>query len=191
MSTTEPVPVDDVTPVPPFATGRFPVTPEAKGKPVMFVATPDVGVPKAGVTRVGDVFKTLLPLPVDDVDPVPPFAIGRFPVTPEARGKPVMFVATPDAGVPNAGVTKVGLVFKTLLPLPVDDVTPVPPFATAVKIDDKRVTVPPVFLKYNFPSVMLIASSPATKFPAAGTADAVVVLYREIGVKPDAAMLDP
>ena len=32
---------------------------------------------------------------------------------------PVRFVTTPDAGVPNAGVTKVGLLDKTLSPVPV------------------------------------------------------------------------
>ena len=66
---------------------------------------------------------------------------------------PVRFVTTPDAGVPRAGVTKVGLVANTKAPVPVSSVTaeaklalegvpkkvaipvpkeviPVPPFAT-------------------------------------------------------------
>ena len=42
------------------------------------------------------------------VAPVPPFAIGKVPVTPVVNGKPVAFVNTPDAGVPNAGAVKVG-----------------------------------------------------------------------------------
>ena len=35
---------------------------------------------------------------------------------------------------------------------------------------------------------MLSASSPATRFAASGTADAVLLKYSEIGVKPDAAI---
>jgi len=34
---------------------------------------------------------------------VPPLAIGRTPVTPVVRGRPVALVKTPDAGVPRAG----------------------------------------------------------------------------------------
>ena len=43
-----------------------------------------------------------------------------MPVTPVDNGKPVALVKTPLAGVPNAGVTKVGLVAKTTFPLPVE-----------------------------------------------------------------------
>jgi hypothetical protein len=127
------------------------VRPEAV--PVMFVPTKADGVPKAGVTNVGLVAKTKEPVPVSsvtaeikladdgvpkkvatpvpkDVIPVPPLATGKVPVTPVVRGRPVKFVATPEAGVPNAGVTKVGLFDRTTEPVPVDEVTPVPPFAT-------------------------------------------------------------
>lgn len=48
----------------------------------------------------------------------------------KAVAVPVMFVPTNADGVPRAGVTSVGLVERTLLPEPVDDVTPVPPLAT-------------------------------------------------------------
>jgi hypothetical protein len=41
------------------------------------------------------------------------------PVTPVVRGRPVKLVATPDDGVPKAGVTKVGLVANTFEPEPV------------------------------------------------------------------------
>lgn len=51
--TTFPVPVDVVTPVPPLATGRVPVTPVVSGSPVTFVITPEAGVPSAGVVNVG------------------------------------------------------------------------------------------------------------------------------------------
>ena len=129
-NTTLPVPVDDVTPVPPLATGKVPVTPEARGKPVAFVSTTVLGVPKAGVVNVGEVESTRFPDPVDDVTPVPPLATGKVPVTPVVSGNPVKFVATPEVGVPKIGETKVGEVDSTTLPVPVDDVTPVPPLAT-------------------------------------------------------------
>jgi hypothetical protein len=45
--TTDPVPVDVVTPVPPLATGKVPVTPVESGNPVALVNTPDAGVPNA------------------------------------------------------------------------------------------------------------------------------------------------
>ena len=67
--------------VPPLAIGRTPVTPVVKGKPVKLVATPEVGVPKRGVTSVGLVLRTTLPEPVEVVTPVPPLATGKVPVT--------------------------------------------------------------------------------------------------------------
>lgn len=45
-------------------TGKLPVTPELSGRPVAFVRTPLAGVPKAGVTNVGEVASTALPVPV-------------------------------------------------------------------------------------------------------------------------------
>ena len=61
---------------------------------------------------------------------VPPFAIGSVPVTPEVSTSPVQFVKTPEVGVPSNGVTSVGDVESTTAIVPVDVVTPVPPFAT-------------------------------------------------------------
>lgn len=52
--------------------------------PVMFVPTRAEGVPKAGVTNVGLVLRTLLPVPVEVVTPVPPLATGRIPENPTA-----------------------------------------------------------------------------------------------------------
>ena len=75
---------------------------------MQLVNVPDVGVPKTGVTSVGDVLSTTEPVPVDVVTPVPPLATGRVPVTPVVRGKPVQLVSTPLAGVPKAGVVKLG-----------------------------------------------------------------------------------
>jgi hypothetical protein len=42
-------------PVPPLPTGRVPVTPVERGRPVTLVITPEAGVPSAGVTSVGAV----------------------------------------------------------------------------------------------------------------------------------------
>ena len=39
---------------------------------------------------------------------VPPFAIGKAPVTPVVMGRPVQLVSTPADGVPRAGVVKLG-----------------------------------------------------------------------------------
>lgn len=61
--------------------------------------------------------------------PVPPFPIGKVPVTPVVRGSPVAFVKTPEVGVPSIGVTKVGEVANTSAPLPVSSVTAVARFA--------------------------------------------------------------
>ena len=75
-------------------------------------------------------FVTAMFAPARVVAPVPPLAIGRVPVTPVVKGRPVALVNVTDVGVPRIGVTKVGLVDKTTLPVPVEVVTPVPPFAT-------------------------------------------------------------
>lgn len=61
-----------VWPVPPLAMGSVPVTPVDKGKPVALVKVAEDGVPRAGVTSVGLVDKTVEPDPVDVVTPVPP-----------------------------------------------------------------------------------------------------------------------
>ena len=59
-----------------------------------------------------------------------------MPVTPVvAEGSPVAFVSVADVGVPSTGVTSVGEVERTFLPDPVDDVTPVPPCATAIVVN--------------------------------------------------------
>jgi predicted amidohydrolase len=52
------------TPVPPLAPGKIPVTPEVRGSPVALVNTAAEGVPKFGVTKVGEVALTTSPVPV-------------------------------------------------------------------------------------------------------------------------------
>ena len=97
-------------------------------------------VPNAGVTRVGLVANTNAPVPVSSVTVAAKLAeLGVVknvdtpapkPLTPVAIGKPVALVRTPLDGVPNAGVTNVGDVDKTVEPVPVEVVTPVPPLTT-------------------------------------------------------------
>jgi hypothetical protein len=47
-----------------LASGRVPVTPVDSGRPTQFVRVPLVGVPRRGVTSVGEFEKTTSPLPV-------------------------------------------------------------------------------------------------------------------------------
>ena len=116
--------------VPPFATGRMPVTPVVSGNPVRFVATPLVGVPSAGVTSVGEVAKTTAPVPVSPVTAAAKLAVDGVPknvatpvpkpLTPVEIGSPVAFVSVALVGVPSIGVTNVGEVARaTVLPDPV------------------------------------------------------------------------
>jgi len=67
----------------------------AAGNPVVLVKVPLVGVPNIGVTRVGVVDKTTLPVPVDEVTPVPPFKTGNVPVTWVAK------LIVPDIALPG------------------------------------------------------------------------------------------
>ena len=115
--------------------------------------SPLVGVPKIGVTNVGLVDNTLLPVPVLVVTPVPPLVTANVALSPAAV--PVVFwlnvghvnvpvLKLPLVGVPNNGVTNVGLVDNTTLPVPVLVVTPVPPLATA-NVALSPAAVPDVF----------------------------------------------
>ena len=86
---------------------------------------PDATVPNAGVTNVGEVANTAEPVPVSSVSAARKFALDGVarkvatpvpkPETPEARGNPLQLVRMPEAGVPSAGVTSVGLVNKSAL----------------------------------------------------------------------------
>ena len=141
------------------------MTPVVSGSPVRLVATPDVGVPKIGVTRVGLVAKTFAPDPVSSVNAVASWAEVNEPseaalptevtapvklalvvtlpaVSPAAV--PVMFVPTKADGVPSAGVTNVGELLRTTLVVPVLVVTPVPPFRTGNAVPDSPIASVPV-----------------------------------------------
>jgi hypothetical protein len=155
--TTFPVPVLVVTPVPPLATGKVPVTPVVIGKPVALVKVTLEGVPSAGVTSVGLVANTLAPVPVSSVNAAARFALDGVarkvatpvprPDTPVLIGRPVALVNVPLVGVPKIGVTNVGLVDKTTFPVPVEVVTPVPPLATGKVPVRLVITVEETFTK--------------------------------------------
>ena len=97
--------------------------------------------PITGVTSVGDVANTRAPEPVSSVTAAARLAdegvprkvatLAPRPDTPVLIGRPVALVRVADEGVPRAGVTSVGEVLSTTEPVPVDEVTPVPPLATA------------------------------------------------------------
>jgi len=83
-------------------------------------------VPKPVMSVLGTdatAVKALAPFPfrypVRVVAPEPPLPTGSVPVTPVVSGRPVTFVRTPEAGVPNAGVMSVGEVARTIPPEPV------------------------------------------------------------------------
>lgn len=130
--------------VPPLAIGNTPVTPVVKGKPVALVNTADEGVPKSGVTSVGDVANTAEPEPVSSVkaarswaevnepsdvalptEVTAPVKLALVTADPAIRPKavPVMLVATMALGVPRLGVTNVGELANTSEPVPVSSVT--------------------------------------------------------------------
>jgi len=107
-----------------------PLTPVDIGSPVQLVSVPLVGVPRRGVTRVGEVAKTFAPVPVSSVSAAAKLAelgVARnaatpvpSPLTPVEIGRPVQLVSVPLEGVPRRGVTSVGLVDITkVVPVPV------------------------------------------------------------------------
>ena len=103
-----------------------------KGNPVALVKVTDVGVPKIGVTKVGEVANTAEPVPVSSVKAerrLAELGVARKvatpvprPDTPVAIGRPVAFVKVALVGVPRIGVTRVGEVANTADPVPVSSV---------------------------------------------------------------------
>lgn len=166
--------VEDDAPVPlfRFATGRLPVTPVDNGRPVAFVSVATEGVPRLGVTRVGEVAKTRLPLPVSFVMAVARLADDGVakkvampvprPDTPVEIGKPVAFVSVADDGVPRAGVVRVGDVPNTSAPVPVSPVTADARFALEgvprnVATPDPRDVIPvPPFAAASVPDSVIV-----------------------------------
>jgi len=112
-----------------------PETPVEIGSPVQLVRVPEDGVPKAGVTRTGEVANTKAPVPVSSVTADIKLAddgvakkvatLAAKPDTPVEIGRPVQLVKVPEVGVPNNGVVRVGDVANTKRPDPVSsDITP-------------------------------------------------------------------
>ena len=134
--------------------GAVPVATVEVNDPVSLRLVP-VAAPMTGVTNVGEVDRTVFPVPVDVVTPVPPFATASVALRPAAfppifklatgvveetmRGAvpvgtlevndPVSLRVVPVAPRIN-GVTRVGELDKTVFPVPVEVVTPVPPLTT-------------------------------------------------------------
>jgi hypothetical protein len=113
---------------------------------------------------------------VNDVRFVPPLAVGKVPVTPVVKGKPVALVNVALVGVPNTGVTNVGEVANTAEPVPVSSVkaerrlaelgvarkvaTPVPRPDTPVAIGS-----PVAFVSVTDAGVFRIAPAPSVATP--------------------------
>ena len=153
LRTTATVPVLSATPVPPLATASVPATvtfPPVDIEGVRPVDPKDIAVtpvPAAGLVEIhaDPVLVRTFPVVPGETSPVPPLPAGKVPVTPVVRGNPTAFTRFPDVGVPNAGVMSVGLVITGLVlstfdPVPVLDVTPVPPLATGM--GEERLIVP-------------------------------------------------
>tara|TARA_R110000765_G_scaffold81752_1_gene159771 strand:- start:59 stop:412 length:354 start_codon:yes stop_codon:yes gene_type:complete len=85
--------------------------------PVIVVFSTALSSARAGVLEVPfSVFVPVIVCTADSVDAVP---------TTPAAGNPVAFVSVPEAGVPSAGVIKVGEVLNTATPDPVSLVSAV------------------------------------------------------------------
>ena len=132
------------------------------GKPVQLVNVPALGVPKLGVVNTGDVVNAILPVPdtfcpsapatpvPKEVIPVPPLPTAKVPAT----------VTAPDVAVEGVNPVDPKEIVWTLV---------------VEALDARSFTVPELFLKYSFSSIVLIASSPATRLLASGATDAVVL----------------
>lgn len=106
-----------------------PDIPVLTGNPVQFVRVPEAGVPRVGVTNVGEVANTSDPVPVSSVTAEIRLALDGVarkvaipvprPDIPVETGRPVQLVNVPLVGVPKRGVTRVGEVANTAAPVPV------------------------------------------------------------------------
>ena len=97
-----------------------------------------------GVVIVGDVPRTLAPLPVLVVTPVPPLATGRVPVMPVANGRPIALVRSTLIGVPKAGATSARPLMALVVVPSVSAVLPSVIAVAKLVSNDDRLTVPPV-----------------------------------------------
>lgn len=171
--TTSPVPVDDVTPVPPRAAERVPVVPATIGRPVAFVSVPEDGVPNTPPFTTGAPAEpTLTPKAV--ATPVP------RPDTPVEIGKPVQAVNVPEAGVPSAGVTRVGLVAKTSEPEPVSSDTALRKFALEGVAKNVATPEPKPETPVEIGSPVQLVNVPEDGVPSAGVVSVALAMVGEI-----------
>ena len=99
---------------------------------------------------------------------MPPLLTGSVPVVPASIGRPVAFVSVAEAGVPRAGVTRVGLVENTSEPVPVSSVTAERRFELD-GVDKKVATpVPSPDIPVETGSPMQFVNVPAEGVPSAG-----------------------
>jgi hypothetical protein len=125
---------DALVPLFRLVTGRLPVTPVVRGKPVAFVSIPDAGVPSAGATNVLLLIVWALVLKVNSSTTLAKSGIVRVvaPTVWEVRAIDTNCPLVSSSGdaaevarlvalaTPNTGVTNVGLVSTTnLVPVPV------------------------------------------------------------------------
>ena len=73
-----------------------------------------LALPRIGVTNVGEVDKTVFPLPVDVVTPVPPFTTGNAVPLKEIANVPLVVIGLPETDK-NAGTVAATLVTVPLL----------------------------------------------------------------------------
>ena len=103
-------------PEPRLVTGRLPVTPEVRGRPVPLARVTEAGVPKTGATKVALVVRLIAPVPLTAAASAEATPVPR-PLTPEAIGKPVPLVKVTEAGVPRIGAMVVSVTPSVVAPV--------------------------------------------------------------------------
>ena len=163
-----------VAPVPPLPTGSVPITPVVSGNPVKLVATPDVGVPRRGVTSVGEVANTEAPVPVSSVS-----AASRLAEDGVASAV-ATFAPRPDTPALMDGCAQVRSPFAAMVVAKLLAAQSAGFAANAVAVAALPVADP--LVPVTFPVTLPVSAAvivPATKFPLpsrATMADAVLAL---------------
>ena len=168
----------------------------------MFTKLPLVGVPKIGVTKVGDVANTFAPVPVSSVKAAAKLALVGVaknvatpvasPDTPVLIGKPVALVNVALDGVPKAGVTSVGLVANTNDPVPVSSVTAAARFALDGVAKNVAIPVPKPETPVLMGKPVVFVKTPLAGVPRAGVVNIglVSVLFVSVWVPVSVATTD-
>ena len=170
----------------------------------MLTRLPLVGVPKIGVTKVGDVANTFAPVPVSSVKAAAKLAlvgVAKNVATPVARpdtpvliGKPVALVKVALDGVPKAGVTNVGLVANTNDPVPVSSVTAAARFALDGVAKNVATPVPKPETPVLMGKPVVFVKTPLAGVPRAGAVNVGLVNVTPVNVvtvAPKATLVDP